>query len=224
MKWLIGLLLLINAAVFGYFKLLDTHPSESRVGHEPISPEKLRIVTRAELDALPKKSPEPAPIPATPTVPPPQLFCYEWGNFSVTDVLRARAILDKFSLDFGVKQKTTKDATRYWIYIPPRKSLEEAQAKVSELNSLGIVESFIVDEARWRYAISLGIYKDENLANRFLDDLRKHGVRSAVKGVRNHENGQSSFFIRNMSTDTARELGKLRPDFSGSELKQVGCQ
>jgi len=227
MKRLVWVLLAVNVALFGYFRLPGAQPGESRIGHEAISPEKLKILTPEELAALPKKAPEPVPpaqAPAAPVPAPQPHACYDWGYFSTVDLPRARHILDKFSLDVSVRQQTSKDATRYWIYIPPRKSMEEAQAKVGELSALGVEESFIVEEPRWRYAISLAMYKDEALATRYLEELRKRGVRSAVKGVRNHESGQSSFHIKNMSEATAGEIGKLKPDFPGSELKQVACQ
>jgi hypothetical protein len=101
--------------------------------------------------------------------------------------------------------------------------MEDAQTKVGELSALGVDESFIVEEPKWRFAISLAMYKDEALANRFLAELHKRGVRSAVKGVRNFENGQSSFHIRNLAQEVADEIGKLQPDFPGSELKPVEC-
>ena len=79
-------------------------------------------------------------------------------------------------------------------------------------------------EPQWRYAISLGVFKDEQLAAKLLEDLKKKGVVSAVKGVRNQEQGQTSLLISNMSLDKVVEIDKLKPDFPGSELKQVTCQ
>jgi len=224
MKLLVWLLLLVNVALFGYFRWQATRPGESLAGHEPISAEKLKILTPQELDAMPKKVTETVPAAPAADAAPVHYACYEWGSFSTADVSRARNILDKFNLEATVKQQATQEATRYWVYIPPRKSLEDAQAKMAELKGLGVQESYIVQEPQWRHAISLGVFKDEALANRFLEDLRTRGVRSAVKGARNHESGQAGFFIKNVSAAVAEEIGKLKPDFPGSELKQAACQ
>ena len=224
MKWLVWLLLMVNVVLFGYFKWQAVQPGESLAGHEPISAEKLKILTPQELDAMPKKVAAPVPPPQAAEAAPVHYACYEWGSFASNDLSRARNILDKFSLEASVRQQAAQEAARYWVYIPPRKSLEDAQAKMDELKGLGVQESFIVLEPQWRHAISLGVFKDEALANRFLEDVHNRGVKSAVKGLRNHESGQASFLVNNVSTAVAEEIGKLKPDFPGSELKQVPCR
>ena len=231
MKWLVWLLLLVNALLLAYFRLDPLHHVEPVAGHEAIEPGKLKILTPEELSGLPKT--DPAPVPARPPQSPPQapaapqpaaVSCYEWGSFAGADVLRARGVLDKLSLEAVARQQAPQDALRYWVYIPPKRTLEEAQAKVDELKALGITESYIVQEPLWRFAVSLGVFKDEALASRFLDDLHNRGVRSAVKGRRNHEGGQTSYTIRNVAQNQADAFDKLKPDFPGSELKQVACQ
>lgn len=225
MKWLISLLLLLNVALFGYFRLNATHPVGIGAGHEAIHADKIKIVTAEELAALPKKT---VPPPADPALAvssaPAQLGCYEWGSFSKGNITRAKNILEKFSVESELRQTDTQEARRYWIYIQPLANAEKAQAKIDELRALGIEEIFIVQEAPWRNAISLGVFKDESLATKLLEDLRGRGIKTAIKGVRNHESGQSSFFIKNISDEIAAALDKLRPDFSGSELKKVACQ
>lgn len=228
MKWLVWLLLLVNALLLAYFRLGPLHHVEPVAGHEAIEPGKLKILTPEELSGLPKT--DPTPTPTAPTQPPPAAAqptaanCYEWGSFAGADVLRARGVLDKLSLQVVARQQNPQDATRYWVYIPPRRTLEEAQAKVDELKTLGITESYIVQEPLWRFAISLGVFKDEALASRFLDDLHNRGARSAVKGRRNHEGGQTSYTIKNVAQGQVDAFDKLKPDFPGSEFKQIDCQ
>ena len=218
MKWIVWLLLLVNALLLAYFNLGSTQPSGALASHQPIQAEKIKLLTPQEIEALPKKS---AAI-ATPA--PVQESCYEWGSFSTANLPKARNILDKFSLSATTKQQSSQEATRYWVYIPRQKSLREAQAKVEELRAASVEESFVVLEPQWRYAISLGVFKDEQLATKLLDELKRRGVDSAVKGVRNQEQGQASLLISPMSADMAAEIEKLKPDFPGSELKQVTCE
>lgn len=226
MRWLALLLLLLNAALFGYFKLNEAHPVGVVSGHEAIAPEKITILTAEALAALPKKSAAPA-VPAAPT-PAPMLapepaVCYEWGSFPADSLARAKGVLTQFGVESSVRQTATQEARRYWIYIPPRKNAEEAQAKSDELKALGVQEIFVVQEPKWRYALSLGVFKDEALATRLLEDLRSKGIKSAVKATRNHETGQSSFLIRHASDQVVEAIGMLQPDFPGSELKKVAC-
>ena len=219
MKWLIWWLLLGNVVLFAYFSfsMNASQPAGIPLGQQPMQPEKLNILTPAQLEALPKRplAAESAPV---------QTACYEWGSFSAADFARARAALEKYSVDASARQTNAQEARRYWVYIPPRKNFQEALAKNDELHALGIQDTFVVQEPQWRYAISFGIFKDETLASKLLQDLRARGVSLAVKGVRNQEKGQSGLFLKNVPADTVDEIGKLRPDFPGSELKQVECQ
>jgi len=222
MKLLVWLLLLLNVFLLAYFKL--SMPTETGVqpGHEPLQAEKIKLLTAQEVEALPKKSPQVREAAIAPT--PIQYNCYEWGSFSTTNLPKARNILGKFSLNATTQQQSPQDAIRYWIYIPRQKSLQEAEARVSELYGRGVDESFVVMEPQWRYAISLGVFKDEQSANKLLEDMKTKGVDSALKGVRNQEKGRASLLISSMSSDTAAEIDKLKPEFPGSELKQVACQ
>lgn len=220
MKWLVGLLVVVNIVLFAFFKLSVPQAGGIVAGHQPINPEKLNILTLEQLAAMPKKQPPSTPVAA----PEPALACYEWGSFSSTNFTQAKKALEKFSVEATVRQTEAQEARRYWVYIPPRRSLQEALSKNEELHAMGISDTFVVQEPQWRNAISFGIFKDEALANKLLDDLHGRGVTQAVKGVRNHEKGQSGFFIKNVTSNVADEIGKLKPDFPGSELKQVDCQ
>ncbi len=221
MRWLALLLLLLNVAIYGYFRLEGVRPAHKEAGHAEIQPEKIRILSATELAALPKK-PEPPPVASPQPVPEP-VACYEWGSFPPESAARAREVLGAFSAHFEPRQPASQETRRYWVYIPPLSSAEKAQAKNGEVRALGVVESYVVQEPKWRNAISFGVFKDEALAARLLEDLRAKGVRTAIKGVRNQEGGQSSFFIRNLTDRVAGEIGRLQPDFPGSELKKMAC-
>jgi len=220
MRWIVLLLLLLNAAVFGYFRLQPAQPAAVTPGHEAIQPEKIRILTPEEVETMPAKAqaatPAPTPIPEP-------VACYEWGSFSNDSLQTARAAIERLAVDSVLQQTASQEAKRYWVYIPPRKTPEEAQAKVDELKALGVEEIFVVQEPKWKNALSLGVFKDEALANKLLEDLKLKGVRSAIKGLRNHESGQSHFLLKHVNERTADELGKLRPDFPGSEIRKVAC-
>lgn len=219
MKLVVLILILVNALLFAYFNLGKPQSTSANVNHEPIQPEKVKLLTPQEIEALPiKQKQDPQAFQAV------ESSCYEWGSFSVANLPRAREALAKLSLESTSIEKSPQEAARYWVYIPKSQTLQAAQAKTQQLRRLGVEESFVVFEPQWRYAISLGVFKDEQLAAKLLEDLKGKGVVSAVKGVRNQESGQTSLLINNMSLDMVVEIDKLKPDFPGSELKQVTCQ
>jgi hypothetical protein len=226
MKWLLWVLVFLNALMFAYFNLSQPPAAINNAGVS-LHPEKIVLLSDKDIDAMPKQGDVGVEIkPSIPiTEAPPVVYsCYEWGSFSPANLPRARNVLTKFSLEATMKQVTSIESVRYWIYVPPLKSPEAAQAKLDELTALGVQESFIVKEPQWRNAISLGVFKDEQLAAKLLEDLKARGVRSAVKGVRNNEKSQASLLINHVSPEMASEINKLKPDFTGSELKPVSCQ
>lgn len=211
MKWWLALLAAVNFALFGYFHWFGSPPQGVQPGHEAIRPELMKILP-------------PGQRPATPASPAAALPCYEWGSFSADGLARAQNVLQSRAVPFVVRQTVPQEAVRYWVYIPPFVSLAEAQAKGEELRVRGVQDFFIVLEPQWRHAISLGIFKDERLADVLLQELQGRGVSSAVKGVRNQEGAQSSLLLSNLDATVAGELERLKPDFPGSELKQAACQ
>jgi hypothetical protein len=227
MKWIVWLLVTVNVLLLVYFNLGLSQSPRVQINHQPLMVDKIKLLTPEQVEALPKKAVEVKEIAAVtppPDATPVQVACYEWGSFSVASLQKARDILARYSLDATLKQQSSQEATRYWVYIPRLKSAEAAQAKVDELRALGIEDIFVVQEPQWRNAISLGVFKDEQLAANLLKEVKSEGVVSAVKAVRNQEKGRASLFISNMSSDTAAEIEKLKPDFPGSELKQATCQ
>lgn len=223
MKWVAWLLVLVNGLLFGYFQMVAPHQQESAL-RQDIQPEKIRILSAAELAAMaqPKVAEPAAALPAM-TVPAPDV-CYEWGSFSAQDATHAKEALDRLALSVTTKKHTRQEAIRYWVYIPPLKTPEAAQTKVDEVRALGVEETFIIQDPKWRNAVSLGVFRDETLADRFLEDLRARGVRSAIKGQRNLEGEQTGYQIRNMTAQQQEAVNQLKPDFPGSDLKLVECK
>ncbi|ABE50346.1 MULTISPECIES: SPOR domain-containing protein [Methylobacillus] len=218
MKWVVGGLLLLNLGMWVSVSWFQSPPAAKAHVHEPLDADKIKLLTQDEVEALPKA------VESGGTLQNEAYACYEWGSFSAEGLQRAQAILNQHSLIATVQQKTIQEALRYWVYIPPLPSLQAAQSKVEELKALGVDVSFIIQEAPWRHAISLGVFKDERLANKLLEQLQRQGVRSVQKGVRNQEKGRVSLLINDMSAEMATELIKQSANFPGSELKQVICQ
>lgn len=227
MKWLVWLLLMVNVALFGYFRLAMPLHVDAPVAVDQ-GASKIRIVSAEELAAMAKPAlPVPPVAPQSFNAPPPVAMsadCYEWGSFSGPDALRVKGILARLALEVTAKKHTPQEAIRYWVYIPPLKTLEAVQAKAAEIRQLGIEETFIIQEPKWRNAISLGVFRDEALANKFLEDMRNRGVNSAIKGQRNLDGEQTGYFIKNMTPAQQDEIDKLKPEFPGSDLKLIDCK
>lgn len=217
MKWIFAILLGINILFFTVMNLGGNRDREALRGHEPVKAENIKLLAEP-----PKKT---DPVLVLSSIPDKPELCLEWGLFSGDDLRRAEQALETLKLGSKLAQYKTVKPDGYWVYITPRRTLQEAQKKEEELKKLGVPESFIIRESsKWQYAISLGIFATEEAALKFLDQLREKGVKSAVSGPRNQATDAASFQIKDTSETITAAVTKLKLDFPGSELKAVECR
>lgn len=242
MKKLVLLLVFINLVLLSYFNLDRILPSAPKVTAVAINPEKINLLTQQQIEALPKKTAEsssavPTPAPTTGAAPATDTAktsdtasnqttatsCYEWGIFSASSLTGAQSAASNLSLQPTVKEQTSLEAKRFWVYKPPLKSAEAAQSKASELKALGVQELFVLQDSKWKNAISFGVFEDEKLATNLLKELRAKGVKDVVKASRNQGKGHSSLLFKKLTETEVAELKKLKPAFPEANLKEISC-
>ena len=219
MRHLFWLLVIVNLGLFAYFNLGYILPGKPQIKALEIDPEKIQLLSQQEIAALPKKiveTPVSQPVPVVKS-------CYEWGIFSDTNLTNAQAAAVRLSLQTIVKEENSTQAKRFWVYRPPLKSSAEAQLKASELKAMGVEDLFVVQEAKFKNAISFGIFEDEQLAIKLLDELKAKGVKNVTKSLRNQGKSHSSLLLSNIEDKDIAELKKLKPDFPEADLKEVSC-
>lgn len=239
-KKLFWILLLANVVLFavmqrGWFGWGEQAPQAQPALHEDL----IRLLDApqsAPVAALPASVPaavavavsSPAAAPVAVSSPaaakPNTLACVEWGDFSGSDLTRAKDALSAMQLGDRLSQHQVEHDTGYWVYIPPLKNKAVVKRKVSELRARSVREYFIVQEAgHWRNAISLGVFKTQEAAQHFLDELRNKGVRTAQVGQRASKFKVTIFRINGIGLLTEAKLAVMQKDFSGTELRHVPC-
>jgi hypothetical protein len=195
-KALVFLLVLANLLFYafseGYFGQPDS-PDAERV-EKQILPERMRIVSAAELQAKPVKEP---PVVAPPVARPelvteevkveksgkPEakaLICLAWEHLPVSDADRLNALLaSKFSAFKVTRTVSASGANGWWVHIPPLPGKAEADKKAGELRQFGVTDYFIVPDGQSRFAISLGVFSSEKGGRERLAELKEKGIRSA---------------------------------------------
>lgn len=219
MKGLFWLLLLVSLLFSAFMQWGGawTGDSKNLQSQPPLNAEKIKLLRTPVVPHLAIQS---AVQPAAQSV----AACMEWGDFSGNDLVRATAALDALKLGDGLTQRQVEHTSGYWVYIPPLKTRADADKKIAQLKALGVEEYFIVQEAgKWRNAISLGVFKTEDAAQKFLESLKGKGVRSAMAGERMSKFVLTVFVLKNPGAETAAKLVALQNEFSGSELKAVPC-
>lgn len=232
MRALFLLLLFANLAVYGWWRYQS--PADGSLDRAPlarqIEPEKLKLVPPAELATTPARKPAAstpaaappaaaAPAAATSAAPAP-LACLEWGSFTLTDAPRAEKLLEPLALGTRLAPRRTEETAGWWVFMPPQGSRQAALKKAAELKNLGIDEFFVVpDEGPYRWAVSLGVFRNEDAAQARLAALRTQGVRSARVGPR--EMVVPKLWLQVSAVDAATEarLKEIAARIEGSELR-----
>lgn len=238
MKKLFGMLLLANVAVFVYFNQEVWAPKASQTLPE-LHAEKLKLMKESDLASLPVRvAPQmtenisseativaPAAPPLLQTTLAEASKCYDWGSFANTTLNQAIDEASKLGIQHSVQALDNgNDNKRYWIYKPPLATPEAAQAKAEELRKLGLDDFFIIQDAKWRNAISFGVFKDETLADALMEKIKEKGVRLVVKAIQFVGEGRAMLKLQHVSKSQLETLKKSQPQFAEVEFKEIACQ
>lgn len=230
MKWLFGLLLLASLLFFAFMQWGDVllGDGSNTQPQQALNEEKVKLLKAPPAVQTPASSPS---ITQTPASSPPVIqtaagtACMEWGEFSGSDLTRATAALEALKLGDTITQRQIEHSSGYWVYIPPLKTRAEVDKKITQIKALGVEEYFIVQEAgKWHNAISLGVFRTGDAAQKFLAKLREKGVKSAMVGERVSKLLLTVFVLKNPEAETAAKVVELQNEFTGSELKAVACE
>lgn len=213
MRWVFLLLVAANIGfgVFVYLRDKAPNPDAQLIALQ-MNADKVQIVP-------PRPPPPPAPVPAKA-----RAACIEWSGFGTAQLARAQDALDRLALGARARQAEVSVTAGYWVFMPPLRSQVAMERKLAELRKLGVEEYFpVLDQGRWRYAISLGVYRSEEGAARYLARLRQMGVRSATVGEREQRVIQTALLISDPTEEESAKLAELQNEFPGSEFRRVDC-
>ena len=228
MRTLFLMLVLANVGFFAWARYVS--PPDASADPLPltrqIEPEKMKVVTPNEVPA-PAPAPAPAAAQRTPTAnaappaAPVAVKCMEWGSFTIADAPRAEKALEPLALGPRLGQRRTEETAGWWVFIPPQGSRAAAIRKAAELKSLSIDEYFIVqEEGPYRWAVSLGIFRNEDAAQARLVTLRTQGVRSAQVAPREMVVPKVWLQVKNVDAPLQARLKDTARTIEGSELRE----
>ncbi len=212
MRALFLLLVLANIAFYAWTRHLAgpdpaTDPSPLR---RQIDPDRLRILPPGEVPQRAKPAAAAAGAAA----------CLEWGSFTLADAPRAQAALARLALGARLTARQTEEHASWWVFIAPQGSRQAAARKAGELKDLGVEDYFIVqDESRYRWALSLGVFRNEAAARERLAALRRQGVRSAEIGQREAVVPKVWLQVREVDAALEARLREVASGIEGSELR-----
>jgi hypothetical protein len=175
MRTLVFFLVFANLAAFvlsgGVAERTPAPTAEDGRAHAQLSPDRIRIVSKGA----------PPDVSAPPEPP-----CFAWLDLPREAAEKLQAAVAAESALKLRREESTVIRRSYWVHIPPNGSGRAgAERKISELRQLGIKDYFLMAEPGVdQWAISLGLFSSETLANNALAALQQKGVRSARLAAR----------------------------------------
>lgn len=241
------LVLLINVVLFVLMKWGGAllHDESGLLTQPPLNPEKIKLLLPSAVEAqsgiaqtasapLPA---QPAPASATPPAAPASLpapasatasagttTCLEWGEFSGSDLTHAKDNLAALKLGDRLTQRQLEHTIGYWVYLPPAKTHAETSKRIAQIKKIGVKQYFVVQEkGKWHNAISLGVFKSTDLAQKFLAHLKAQGIKSAAAGERKTRLKFTVFVLKNPDGGTLSKLTEWQKGYTGIEMKSIPC-
>lgn len=244
MRLLVLTLLLANLLFFGWqYLLLENKPVTPLDSYQDVpalelaSPENPDVLV-SDQDSLPEVEgeisdplmAETEELQAEPLVPeqetapaeePEPAVCADLGPFDNEDA--ARAAIEAFSLSrFNPLVKTQQVSRQvYWVYIPPFRDRSSANLALSMLASRGIKDAYIVGSGEDRNAIALGLYSEEERANRRQEQLGDIGMAARISVV---DRSASVFFLSMEMQRLEDVVTRLPGPSAGSPLALVATE
>jgi hypothetical protein len=240
-KWIVGFLLLANLALLGWMRWgnMLTVDTDAVTMQAALNADKIKLLA---LQSAPSPASAPAlissgvpltlspvaavsaPVAAAPSGLPKNANCAEWGEFSGDDLVRAQQALAALKLGENLAQRSVEQDHGYWVYIPPIKKRAQIEEKIAQLKEHGVKDYFVVQEkGKWMNAISLGVFKSNEAAQKFLDVLSAKEVGPLKLGIRKSKLRFTVFVMKGLDEGMKDKLNVLQKSFADSELKVSAC-
>lgn len=232
MKLLFLLLLLVNVALFAWQQGAFGRFAEA--GREPerlarqIEPDRFRVLSEKDVQVLRERASQ-ARAAATPSAPagsaapPPDLSvaqsCVEFGDFQGTDVARVETAL--LQLGLGSRQTVRAVEMPGWfqVYVPPYKTRAEAERAAADLGKRGVRELLVLGDGPLRFGISLGSFKDPELARAHAASLEKLGIKNVRVADKPSPVNAMRYQLRELDAAAAQQLAAIRKEFPAQTLR-----
>ena len=215
MKKLLVLLLLANAALFGYAYVegMNANAQASAERYKPINADAVKSLTAQQMSKL-----GPAKVAQL------TLACAEWGPLSDVDRVRAAKLLEPLLLGRTLLSRRVEVPAEHWVYIPPKTNRAGADRALADLKRLNITGgAILLEPGDWNFAISLGVFRTKAEADERLAAIRAKGVKTATYGQREQTLAMTALVLREPPQSTVSKLEELKTQISGTSITTGTC-
>lgn len=218
MKWVTWALLLANLGVAGFIVGRGHWPQTEPDQHAPLNVDRLSLRSQSASGAAEKVLP-----PRVATIETKSL-CVEWRGLNQDEFSQVREQLKAMAGERVMSFSEVPLNTRTWVIFPPLPTPQAAAAKLNELAAAGVQDAFVVKDATWRNAISLGLYANAEAAERRVHEVESKGVLGTRVEVLPRKGTDFYFVIRSEDADALKSLDAIKQAYPNSQQSRVACR
>lgn len=224
MKVLVIVLLLANAAVYGWHYALEVKSATRAIVERPpeLPADAPSLVLLRELETLPEEKSPPAAAQIPDAVESDVKAdvaagdqCIDVGPFADA---KARDAFAEWMQDFVASSHTRSVTVRsrqfFWIYLEPSSTAETARENLASLAERGVQDYMLISRGDLKNAISLGLFRSQDSVNRRLAELSEKGYKPVV--VPRYEESQAYYIALQLAQST-----NVRPEIPASLLGEA---
>lgn len=235
MKLAFLLLVLVNVALFAWQHGVFGRFAES--GREPeriarqVEPERIRVLSEREVQVLRERAAAQSRAAAAAAPPASNSgagagidlsvaqACVEFGDFIGPDFTRVETALLKLGLGSRQSARTVEAPGWYLVYLPPFKTRAEADRAVADLKKGGVKDLLVLTEGPLRLGVSLGSFRDPELAKAHVATLVKLGVKNARVSDKPTAVSATRLQMRELDAEAAQQLGAIAKEFPSQSVR-----
>ena len=218
MKWVTWALLLVNLGVAGFFVGRDYWSLAEPDQNMPLNVERLSLRSQSASVAAEKVPPSHVAKAET------KSLCVEWRGLNRDEFSQVREQLKAMAGERVMSFTEVPLNTRTWVIFPPLPTPQAAAAKLNELAAAGVLDAFVVKDATWRNAISLGLYANAEAAERRVREVESKGVLGTRVEVLPRKGTDFYFVIRSEDADALKSLDAIKQAYPNSQQSRVACR
>ncbi|MDH3637289.1 MAG: hypothetical protein OES09_02335 [Gammaproteobacteria bacterium] len=168
MKWLFGILVLINAGValwaVAHKNLLGSEQDPAR---PPIAPDGMRLVE---------------PAPRAPVGPAPVALCFRIGPFfNPEQLMLAGQKLDGLGVPFSQRNVGARQIRAFRVFLGPYAAVDTAQSVEERLAAAGIADHYVKQDGETGPIVSLGLFSQQDSAKSLHRELEDKGFGAEIR-------------------------------------------
>lgn len=220
MRWVAGILLLMNMAIGVYFFWAQSQSSTLADAYSPINAEKIVLVSaRLVNDQAAMKQ-----LQHTEALRASEPICVEWRGLSESDLERARDDVKALAAQRVLSAEELPINKMFWVIFPPLPSAAASQVKLKEIAALKVKDAFVINDGVWKNGISFGLFSTEDLARRQMRGLEGKGISGLRLETKPKQGTGYYYLVRSEDAATLRDLDDIRRTLPATTLTRVACK